>query len=88
MPLALNVIQHCFLRERAKKRAKVLLFFGLTKYFCIFCTFFSIYGDNVCIFAVFFIPLQRNLCAFEKSSYKKRKNEYTTDRKTISYIEI
>ena len=40
MPLALNVIQHCFLRERAKKRAKVLHFFDMTKYFLIFLQFY------------------------------------------------
>ena len=45
------------LRKRAKKRAKVLLYFGLTKYFCIFLLFLN----NTCcvfwIFANFILPL-------------------------------
>ena len=47
MPLALNVIQNIvFLRERAKKRANVLHFFDMTKYFLIFLHFLQIFQQN------------------------------------------
>ena len=45
------------LRKRAKKRAKVLLYFGLTKYFDNFSDFFNYYCLFPWTIANFILPL-------------------------------